>query len=167
MLQICRNGRKLFTPCSKPAMSIVTTSVISFAVVLPACAQQAPTSLSPIIVQPQTQAKPKLVATKKVEPKRRPVLRVARRQPKAPVAPPTQAATTAPVAPPAPLSIGDTPLSLTTKLSGQTRAQATSLQLGRPDKGGSRLNLTPLQTPASVDVISAETIQERGSAQRR
>ena len=162
MLQICRNGRKLFTPCSKPAMSIVTTSVISFAVVLPACAQQAPTSLSPIIVQPQTQAKPKLVATKKVEPKRRPVLRVARRQPKAPVAPPTQAATTAPVAPPAPLSIGDTPLSLTTKLSGQTRAQATSLQLGRPDKGGSRLNLTPLQTPASVDVISAETIQERG-----
>lgn len=43
-----------------------------------------------------------------------------------------------------------------------SRAQATSLQLNSPNQGGSRLNLTPLQTPASVEIISSQTIQERG-----
>ena len=39
---------------------------------------------------------------------------------------------------------------------------APTLNLNAPASTGSRLNLTRLQTPASVDVITAETIAERG-----
>lgn len=38
------------------------------------------------------------------------------------------------------------------------------LQLDRPATTGSRLGLTPLETPASVEVISGETIRDRGYA---
>ncbi|HEX2656321.1 MAG TPA: Plug domain-containing protein, partial [Xanthobacteraceae bacterium] len=41
-------------------------------------------------------------------------------------------------------------------------AAAPTLNLNAPASTGSRLNLTRLQTPASVDVITAETIAERG-----
>ncbi len=54
------------------------------------------------------------------------------------------------------------PDSLSAQLAGQSRGEANSLRLGKPDQGGSRLGLTPLQTPASVEAISAETIEERG-----
>lgn len=37
-----------------------------------------------------------------------------------------------------------------------------TLNLTKRDSSGSRLNLTPLQTPASVEVITAQTISERG-----
>src|SRR4051812_10856978 len=37
-----------------------------------------------------------------------------------------------------------------------------TLNLNQPASSGSRLNLTRLQTPASVEVITAETIAERG-----
>jgi iron complex outermembrane recepter protein len=37
-----------------------------------------------------------------------------------------------------------------------------TFNLNTPTSTGSRLNLTPLQTPASVEVITAETIAERG-----
>lgn len=37
-----------------------------------------------------------------------------------------------------------------------------SLLLDEPSTGGSRLNLTPKETPASVEVITGETIRERG-----
>jgi iron complex outermembrane receptor protein len=39
---------------------------------------------------------------------------------------------------------------------------APTLNLTGPTSSGSRLNLTRLQTPASVEVITAETIAERG-----
>jgi iron complex outermembrane receptor protein len=41
-------------------------------------------------------------------------------------------------------------------------AAAPTLNLTGPTSSGSRLNLTRLQTPASVEVITAETIAERG-----
>jgi iron complex outermembrane receptor protein len=41
-------------------------------------------------------------------------------------------------------------------------AAAPTLNLTGPASSGSRLNLTRLQTPASVEVITAETIAERG-----
>jgi len=41
-------------------------------------------------------------------------------------------------------------------------ASSSGLQLSQPSTAGSRLNLTPLETPASVEIISSETIQERG-----
>lgn len=40
--------------------------------------------------------------------------------------------------------------------------QPVGLQLDRPAATGSRLGLTPLETPASVEVISGATIRERG-----
>ena len=36
------------------------------------------------------------------------------------------------------------------------------LNLTQPNTGGSRLQLTPLETPASIEVISGDTIRERG-----
>ncbi|BAI71119.1 iron complex outermembrane recepter protein [Azospirillum sp. B510] len=39
---------------------------------------------------------------------------------------------------------------------------APGLALDRPNSGGSRLDLTPLETPASVEVIAGRTIRERG-----
>jgi iron complex outermembrane receptor protein len=41
-------------------------------------------------------------------------------------------------------------------------AARTGLQLTQPSAAGSRLNLTPMQTPASVEIISGETIREHG-----
>ena len=45
---------------------------------------------------------------------------------------------------------------------GPTRAAPVGLNLRTPDRGASRLGLTPLETPASVDVISGETARLRG-----
>jgi iron complex outermembrane receptor protein len=42
---------------------------------------------------------------------------------------------------------------------GKTSA---GLNLSKPSTSGSRLGLTPLETPASVEVISGETVRERG-----
>lgn len=39
---------------------------------------------------------------------------------------------------------------------------ASGLDLGKPSNAGSRLGLTPFETPASVDVIESETIRQRG-----
>ncbi|MFC3637505.1 TonB-dependent receptor [Camelimonas fluminis] len=36
------------------------------------------------------------------------------------------------------------------------------LNLNTPTQAGSRLNLTPMETPASIDIISGQTIQDRG-----
>ncbi|MBI5132827.1 MAG: TonB-dependent siderophore receptor [Rhodopseudomonas palustris] len=41
-------------------------------------------------------------------------------------------------------------------------ASAPTFNLGTPASSASRLNLTPLQTPASVEIIKGETIAERG-----
>jgi iron complex outermembrane receptor protein len=41
-------------------------------------------------------------------------------------------------------------------------AAAPTLNLGTPASSASRLGLTPLQTPASIEIITAETIAERG-----
>jgi iron complex outermembrane receptor protein len=46
--------------------------------------------------------------------------------------------------------------------AGAASAPSSDLDLTRQDTTGSRLNLTPLQTPASVNIISSETIAERG-----
>ncbi|CAO3360814.1 TonB-dependent receptor [Azospirillum palustre] len=43
-----------------------------------------------------------------------------------------------------------------------TDAAAAGLALDRPNTGGSRLGLTPLETPASVEVIDGRTIRDRG-----
>ncbi|GJE55317.1 MULTISPECIES: TonB-dependent receptor [Methylobacterium] len=43
-----------------------------------------------------------------------------------------------------------------------TRASPVGLNLKTPDRGASRLGLTPLETPASIDVISGETARTRG-----
>ncbi|WP_420847333.1 TonB-dependent receptor [Methylobacterium organophilum] len=43
-----------------------------------------------------------------------------------------------------------------------TRAAPAGLNLRTPDRGGSRLGLTPLETPASLDVIAGETARIRG-----
>ena len=43
-----------------------------------------------------------------------------------------------------------------------TRADPVGLNLRTPDRGASRLGLTPLETPASVDVIAGETARLRG-----
>ncbi|GJD34163.1 TonB-dependent receptor [Methylobacterium aerolatum] len=45
---------------------------------------------------------------------------------------------------------------------GLTRASPTGLNLRTPDRTVSRLGLTPLQTPASVDIVSGETARLRG-----
>jgi iron complex outermembrane receptor protein len=41
-------------------------------------------------------------------------------------------------------------------------AAATGLNLTTPNRSGSRLDLSPLQTPASIEVISGQKIRERG-----
>ena len=43
-----------------------------------------------------------------------------------------------------------------------TRASPVGLNLQTPSRGASRLGLTPLETPASVDIVSGETIRLRG-----
>lgn len=48
--------------------------------------------------------------------------------------------------------------------SGQREGTRPSLDLDLPDSTGSRLGLTPLETPASVEIIPGETIRERGQA---
>ncbi|TXM66415.1 TonB-dependent siderophore receptor [Methylobacterium sp. WL120] len=45
---------------------------------------------------------------------------------------------------------------------GPTRAAPVGLNLRTPDRGASRLGLTPLETPGSVDIISGETARLRG-----
>ncbi|WP_246686367.1 MULTISPECIES: TonB-dependent siderophore receptor [unclassified Methylobacterium] len=45
---------------------------------------------------------------------------------------------------------------------GLSRAAPVGLNLRTPDRGASRLGLTPLETPGSVDVISGETARLRG-----
>ena len=49
-----------------------------------------------------------------------------------------------------------------TAASGSPNESAPGLNLSEPATSGSRLGLTPLETPASVDVISGETARERG-----
>lgn len=43
-----------------------------------------------------------------------------------------------------------------------TRAAPKGLNLRTPDRTASRLGLTPLETPASVDIVSGETARLRG-----
>ncbi|MBR0874199.1 TonB-dependent siderophore receptor [Bradyrhizobium tropiciagri] len=56
----------------------------------------------------------------------------------------------------------------TAAAGGATQAGASSasasptLNATKPESTGSRLNLTPLQTPASVETITSQTIEERG-----
>lgn len=50
----------------------------------------------------------------------------------------------------------------TLSVAGQPPDEAAGLQLTQPAATGSRLGLTPLETPASVDVITEETIRARG-----
>ncbi|WP_375463290.1 TonB-dependent receptor [uncultured Methylobacterium sp.] len=45
---------------------------------------------------------------------------------------------------------------------GLTRAAPTGLNLNTPDRGASRLGLTPLETPGSIDIISGDTARLRG-----
>lgn len=50
-------------------------------------------------------------------------------------------------------------------VTGQaTEAAPAGLALDRPNTGGSRLNLTPLETPASVEVIAGQTVRDRGQS---
>ena len=46
--------------------------------------------------------------------------------------------------------------------SGTGKATKPGLNLENPNTGGSRLGLTPLETPASIEVISGDTARERG-----
>lgn len=68
----------------------------------------------------------------------------------------TKAATPTPVAP----SAGA--VATVEPPSGTGKATKPGLNLDNPNTGGSRLDLTPLQTPASVEVISGDTARERG-----
>lgn len=45
---------------------------------------------------------------------------------------------------------------------GPTRAAPIGLNLRTPDRGASRLGLTPLETPGSIDIIAGETARLRG-----
>ncbi|KQT57181.1 TonB-dependent receptor [Methylobacterium sp. Leaf456] len=45
-----------------------------------------------------------------------------------------------------------------------TQASPVGLNLRTPSRGASRLGLTPLQTPASLDIVSGETIRLRGQS---
>ncbi|WP_375454606.1 TonB-dependent receptor [uncultured Methylobacterium sp.] len=45
---------------------------------------------------------------------------------------------------------------------GLTRAAPIGLNLRTPDRGASRLGLTPLETPGSLDIIAGETVRLRG-----
>ncbi|MBR1217681.1 TonB-dependent siderophore receptor [Bradyrhizobium sp. U87765 SZCCT0131] len=90
--------------------------------------------LDAIEVSPTAQPKPKRATGKRAE-------RAGRARPRSAA---TAAATNAPA--------GATP----------AVAAPTALHLTAPSTTGSRLGLTPLQTPASVEVISADTIAARG-----
>jgi iron complex outermembrane receptor protein len=48
------------------------------------------------------------------------------------------------------------------EITGQAVRAADSLPLDKPASSGSRLGLTPLETPASIDVITSELMRERG-----
>jgi iron complex outermembrane receptor protein len=66
---------------------------------------------------------------------------------------------------PKPAASAPTPLSPAPSAeppSGTGKATKPGLNLKNPNTAGSRLNLTPLQTPASVEVIAGDTIRERG-----
>lgn len=52
----------------------------------------------------------------------------------------------------------------TITVGGQQPAEEAGLHLTQPAATGSRLGLTPLETPASVEVITGETIRARGYA---
>ncbi|MCW0233308.1 MAG: TonB-dependent receptor [Ferrovibrio sp.] len=52
----------------------------------------------------------------------------------------------------------------TLTIGGQVPEEEAGLQLTQPAATGSRLGLTPLETPASVEVITGETIRARGYA---
>ncbi len=45
-----------------------------------------------------------------------------------------------------------------------TQASPVGLNLSTPSRGGSRLGLTPRETPASLDIVSGETIRLRGQS---
>ncbi|WP_142846598.1 TonB-dependent siderophore receptor [Telmatospirillum sp. J64-1] len=49
-------------------------------------------------------------------------------------------------------------------VTGQEPAAGGGLNLDQPGTAGSRLTLTPLETPASVEIISGETIRNRGQS---
>ncbi|CBS89737.1 TonB-dependent receptor [Azospirillum lipoferum] len=71
------------------------------------------------------------------------------------------AATVAPAA--ANAEDSDAPLTLSpvTVTGRSADAAPAGLALDRPNSGGSRLDLTPLETPASIEVISGRTVRER------
>jgi len=48
------------------------------------------------------------------------------------------------------------------EITGQAVRAADSLPLDKPASSGSRLGLTPMETPASIDVITSELLRERG-----
>ncbi|WP_420132790.1 TonB-dependent receptor [Rhodopseudomonas sp.] len=98
-------------------------------------AQSASRGLDPIVVEGQSArpSKPRAAAIAGSARQRRAAARPAA----APAPSPTQAATASTAVPP-------------------------TFNLGTPASSASRLNLTPLQTPASVEVIAADTIAERG-----
>jgi iron complex outermembrane receptor protein len=48
------------------------------------------------------------------------------------------------------------------EITGAAPRPAESIPLDQPAASGSRLNLTPQETPATVDVITRETLRERG-----
>lgn len=97
-------------------------------------AQTAPsTRLDPIQVSPPAAAKPKRSSRKSTA--------AARSRPR-PAANPGAHGTSQPAA--------------------SSASASPTLNATKPEGTGSRLNLTPLQTPASVEVISSETIAERG-----
>lgn len=63
---------------------------------------------------------------------------------------------------PAPVAAAEEPAANAEPPSGTGKATKPGLNLDNPNTGGSRLNLTPLQTPASIEVISGDTARERG-----
>ena len=66
---------------------------------------------------------------------------------------------------PAPVAQSDTPAPATPQsggAGGSGQATQPGLNLDVPSQTGSRLGLTPLETPASIEIIPGVTIQERG-----
>jgi len=49
------------------------------------------------------------------------------------------------------------------EITGEAVRASESLPLNKPASSGSRLQLTPMETPASIDVISSELMRERGN----
>lgn len=49
------------------------------------------------------------------------------------------------------------------EITGEAVRAAESLPLSKPASTGSRLGLTPMETPASIDIISSELMRERGN----